>query len=74
MSTMSLNVMTIGARHVSRWGQVIQDFAKWQRRARSRHELRDLSDRCLQDIDMPRIAEMRHYTSDFEACKPFWMA
>jgi uncharacterized protein YjiS (DUF1127 family) len=74
MSTMSLNVMTIRPRRVSRWSRVIQDLAKWRRRARSRHELLCLSDSCLQDIDMPRIAEMRHYTSDFEACKPFWMA
>jgi len=74
MSTISLNVMTIGPRRMSRWSQVIQDFAEWQRRARSRHELWGLSDRCLQDIDMPRIAEIRHCTSDFEACKPFWMA
>jgi uncharacterized protein YjiS (DUF1127 family) len=73
MSTMSLNVMTVGRRRVSRWSRVIQDLAKWQRRTRSRHELRSLSDRCLEDIDMTRIAETRHCTSDFEACKPFWM-
>lgn len=74
MSPMSLNVMTIRPRRASRWSQVIQGLAEWQRRERSRHELRSLSDRCLQDIDMSRVAEMRRYTSDFEACKPFWMA
>jgi uncharacterized protein YjiS (DUF1127 family) len=74
MSLMSLNVITVGRRRVSRWSRVIQDLAKWQRRTRSRYELRSLSDRCLEDIDMTRIAETRHCTSDFEACKPFWMA
>jgi uncharacterized protein YjiS (DUF1127 family) len=74
MSTMSLNVMTSRPPCASRWSQVIQGLAEWQRRERSRHELRSLSDRCLQDIDMSRIAEMRRHKSNFEVCKPFWMA
>jgi uncharacterized protein YjiS (DUF1127 family) len=74
MSTMSLNVMTGRLRRVSRWRQVTQGLAEWQRRQRSRRELRNLSDRCLQDIDMSRIAEMRCCASDLAACKPFWMA
>jgi uncharacterized protein YjiS (DUF1127 family) len=74
MSTISLGVMTDRRRGVSHRNKVILGLAEWRRHARSGHELMCLSDRCLQDIDMSRIAEMRRYTSDFEACKPFWMA
>ena len=67
MSTMSLEVM-IGRPHRRlRWSQVKRHLVEWQHRARSRNELRGLSDRCLQDIGMSRC------TWVFEASKPFWM-
>jgi uncharacterized protein YjiS (DUF1127 family) len=68
MSTLSLEVM-IGRPHRGlRWSQVKQGFVEWRHRARSRRELMNLSDRCLQDIGISRC------TVDFEASKPFWMA
>lgn len=41
---------------------------EWQRRARSRHELAVLCDRCLRDIGVTR------YEANQEARKPFWRA
>ena len=49
-------------------GHVKQGFANWSRRARSRKELMNLSDRCLNDIGIAR------HNSGLKACKPFWMA
>lgn len=42
--------------------------AEWRRRARSRHELAVLCDRCLRDMGATR------YDADREARKPFWKA
>lgn len=50
------------------WNQVKQNLAAWQNLGRSRHDLMNLSDRCLQDIGLSRG------TANFEAAKPFWMA
>ncbi|MFZ2068761.1 MAG: DUF1127 domain-containing protein [Xanthobacteraceae bacterium] len=47
------------------WRGVI---AEWRRRARSRHELAVLCDRCLRDIGANR------YDVDREVRKPFWRA
>jgi uncharacterized protein YjiS (DUF1127 family) len=47
---------------------VKQGFANWSRRARSRKELMNLSDRGLNDIGIAR------HNSGLKACKPFWMA
>jgi uncharacterized protein YjiS (DUF1127 family) len=74
MSTMNLVVATLPPRRMSRWSQVLKGLVEWQRRSHSHHELMSLSDSCLQDIDVSQITEMRRYTSDYEACKPFWMA
>jgi uncharacterized protein YjiS (DUF1127 family) len=68
MSTMGPDVTAVRPRRESRWREVKQRFAEWRRRARSRAELMNLSDRCLQDIGMSRSS------ADFEASKPFWMA
>ncbi len=43
-------------------------IAEWRRRARSRHELAVLCDRCLRDIGVTR------YDVDREVRKPFWRA
>jgi uncharacterized protein YjiS (DUF1127 family) len=47
------------------WRTVI---GEWRRRARSRHELAVLCDRCLRDIGVTR------YDADHEIRKPFWRA
>jgi uncharacterized protein YjiS (DUF1127 family) len=47
---------------------VKQGFANWSSRARSRKELMNLSDRCLNDIGIAR------HSSGLKSCKPFWMA
>ena len=67
MST-NLNIMAVRPLLGLRLRQVKERFAKWRRQMRSRAELINLSDRCLQDIGMSRC------TADFEASKPFWMA
>jgi uncharacterized protein YjiS (DUF1127 family) len=67
MSVVIPDVMTVRPRRVLRWSHVKPSLARWWRRARSRTELMNLSDRCLQDIGMSRC------TADFEASKPFWM-
>jgi uncharacterized protein YjiS (DUF1127 family) len=38
----------------SRWSQLNTHFGKWRRRAHSRHELMNLSDRTLRDIGVAR--------------------
>lgn len=68
MSTMSLDVITIGRPCLSRWGEVKERLAEWRLRVRSRNELMNLNDRILQDIGLSRS------TADLEAAKPFWMA
>lgn len=67
MNTMSLKFAIGRPHHISRWSQVRQHLAEWQHRARSRHELVNLSDRLLHDIGLSRCDAMS------EASKPFWM-
>jgi uncharacterized protein YjiS (DUF1127 family) len=43
-------------------------FGEWRSRARGRHELAVLCDRCLRDIGVTR------YDADREVRKPFWRA
>ena len=64
----SPNVMAIHPLLVLHLRQVKQRLAQWRAHSRSRTELMNLSDRCLQDIGMSRC------TADFEASKPFWVA
>lgn len=45
-----------------------ETIAEWRRRARSRHELAVLCDRCLRDMGVTR------YDVDREVRKPFWRA
>jgi uncharacterized protein YjiS (DUF1127 family) len=68
MSTMILNFTAMQSRRTFGWNQVKQCFAEWRRRARSRSELMNLSDRDLLDIGMSRC------DASGEVCKPFWMA
>lgn len=50
------------------WDQIARRLGEWQRRSRSRHELRGLSDATLRDIGITRCDVQR------ESNKPFWMA
>jgi uncharacterized protein YjiS (DUF1127 family) len=50
------------------WIRIKHVIAEWQNRARSRHELANLSDRQLRDIGLSR------YSANFESSKPFWHA
>jgi uncharacterized protein YjiS (DUF1127 family) len=54
MSTMNLSISTSCPYRSSRWGQLKRHFAEWRNSARSRHELMNLSDRCLHDIGLSR--------------------
>jgi len=74
MSTISLYNTTVCPYRILRWSQVLRGLAEWQHRTRSRRELGNLSDRCLQDIGITRIAQFSRGASNLEACKPFWMA
>ena len=68
-SAMSTITMTIfRSTHSSHWDQLKLRITEWQRRARSRRELKDLSDATLRDIGMTRC-DAHH-----EMNKPFWMA
>ena len=49
-----MNIPLSFPHHSSRWSQLKRHFAKWQRRAHSRHELMTLSDRTLRDIGLAR--------------------
>jgi len=66
MDTISLH-LTVHAHGGSRWNHVMRQASDWWNSARSRYELQNLDDRCLQDIGMSRCS------ADFEAAKPFWM-
>ena len=68
MSMMNLSISTFRPYHSPRWSQLKHHFNDWQRYARSRHELMNLSDRTLRDIGLLRC------DAGFEAPKPFWMA
>jgi uncharacterized protein YjiS (DUF1127 family) len=67
MNTISLH-LTVHAHGGWRLSQVIRQASDWWNSARSRYELQNLDDRCLQDIGMSRCS------ADFEAAKPFCMA
>jgi uncharacterized protein YjiS (DUF1127 family) len=51
----------------SRWSQLKRHFGEWRRRAHSRHELMNLSDRTLRDIGVARC------DVGVEGPKLFWM-
>jgi len=68
LSMMNLSISTFRPYHSPRWSQLKHHFNDWQRYARSRHELMNLSDRTLRDIGLSRC------DAGFEASKPFWMA
>ena len=68
MSTLNKSAKTVRPPRVLSFRHVKQGFANWSRRARSRKELMNLSDRCLNDIGIAR------HSSGLKACKPFWMA
>jgi uncharacterized protein YjiS (DUF1127 family) len=68
MSTLNKSTKTARPSRLSSLRHVTQGFANWSRRARSRKELMNLSDRGLNDIGIAR------QSSGLKACKPFWMA
>ena len=61
-----VNLVTVRSRR-GHWSQVKHTFARWRQAARSRTELRQLSDRVLKDIGVVRC------TDASDASKPFWM-
>jgi uncharacterized protein YjiS (DUF1127 family) len=68
MTTLNKNTKAARPPRLLSWSHVKQGLAKWSRRARSRKELMNLSDRCLNDIGVAR------HSSGLKSCKPFWMA
>jgi uncharacterized protein YjiS (DUF1127 family) len=68
MTTLNKNTKTARPSRLSTLSHVKQGFADWSRRSRSRKELMNLSDRCLNDIGIAR------HSSGLKSCKPFWMA
>jgi uncharacterized protein YjiS (DUF1127 family) len=68
MSTLNKSTKTAHPPRLLSWSHMKQGLANWSRRARSRKELMNLSDRCLNDIGIAR------QSSGLRACKPFWMA
>ncbi len=68
MSTLDKSPKTARPPRLLSFRHVKQGFANWSRRARSRKELMNLSDRCLHDIGIAR------HSSGLKSCKPFWMA
>jgi uncharacterized protein YjiS (DUF1127 family) len=68
MSTLNKSTKTARPPRRLSWSQMKQGLANWSRRARSRKELMNLSDRGLNDIGVAR------HNSGLKACKPFWMA
>ena len=68
MSPLNKSTKTDRPQRLLSLSHVKQGFANWSRRARSRKELMNLSDRCLDDIGIAR------HSSGLKACKPFWMA
>jgi uncharacterized protein YjiS (DUF1127 family) len=67
MSTMNFTVPALRARHALRWGHLKQHVAEWRHRARSGHELMNLSDRQLRDIGLSRC------DAGFKLSKPLWL-
>ena len=68
MSILNKSTKTARPSRLSSLRHVTQGFANWSRRARSRKELMNLSDRCLNDIGIAR------HNSGLKSWKPFWMA
>jgi uncharacterized protein YjiS (DUF1127 family) len=68
MTTLRKNAKTARPSRLLTLSHVKQGFANWSRRARSRKELMNLSDQCLNDIGIAR------HSSGLKSCKPFWMA
>jgi uncharacterized protein YjiS (DUF1127 family) len=68
MTTLNKSTKTARPSRLSTFSHVKQGFADWSRRSRSRKELMNLSDRCLNDIGIAR------HSSGLKSCKPFWMA
>ena len=68
MTTFNKNTKTARPSRLLSLIRVRQGIANWSRRARSRKELMNLSDRCLNDIGIAR------HSSGLKSCKPFWMA
>jgi uncharacterized protein YjiS (DUF1127 family) len=69
MSTISLGFMTLLPHRLSHFcNKMRHGVSTWRHHERSHHELLGLSDRCLRDIGVSRR------TSNYDACKPFWMA
>jgi uncharacterized protein YjiS (DUF1127 family) len=68
MTTLNKNIKTARPSRLLTLSHVKQGFANLSRRARSRKELMNLDDRCLNDIGIAR------HSSGLKACKPFWMA
>jgi uncharacterized protein YjiS (DUF1127 family) len=68
MSMMNLSISTSGPHRSPRWSQVKHHFSEWRSRVRSRHELFNLSDRCLRDIGVSPC------DAGFEASRSFRMA
>jgi uncharacterized protein YjiS (DUF1127 family) len=68
MSTLNKSTKTARSSRLLSLSHVKQGLANWSRRARSRKELMNLSDRCLNDIGIAR------HNSGLKSCKPFWMA
>jgi uncharacterized protein YjiS (DUF1127 family) len=50
MSMMNLSISTFRPYHSPRWSQLKHHFNDWQRYARSRHELMNVSDRTLRGL------------------------
>jgi len=68
MTTLNKSTKTARQFRLLTLSHVKQGFANWSSRARSRKELMNLSDRCLNDIGIAR------HSSGLKSCKPFWMA
>jgi len=68
MSRANLDFTTVQRRRMLHWQHVKKAIAEWRRRARSRNELMNLSDRQLRDIGMSQG------DASCESAKPFWMA
>jgi uncharacterized protein YjiS (DUF1127 family) len=68
MTTLNKSTKTARPSRLLTLSHLKQGFANWSRRARSRKELMNLSDRCLNDIGIAR------HSSGLKSCKPFWMA
>jgi uncharacterized protein YjiS (DUF1127 family) len=68
MTTLNNNTKTARPSRLLSLSHVREGLANWSRRARSRKELMNLSDRCLNDIGIAR------HSSGLKSCKPFWMA